>query len=1028
MPTFNASLFLPYTIDFYDLPSRSEPSASKTWSEAKRVDTSRTLLNNPPSLFPRALTPPTKLDGGQFFAQAAPTPAASSCNAPNPGALVRSESLPLEWCSGQSFHQPESRARELPIPQLVGHYPIEVEEGDPVHVPKRRPRGLSTAARTASLEWTVEPTEQGNGGLTNAVRAAIRAGTLDENIWIGTVGFPTDALDDHTKEEISGKLESEHDSIMVEVSDSDLDGHYNHYCKTILWPIIHYQIPDHPKSKAYLDHSWIFYVKVNEAFADKIVKRYKRGDIIWIHDYHLLLVPAMIRKQIPDAQVGLFFHSAFPSSEVFRCLSVRNQLLEGMLGANLIAFQTAEYQEHFVATCSRLLAVEATPDGIQLDDRLVSVASHPIGIDPKALDLAREDPSVKHWIKVCQERYNGKRLIIARDKLDHIRGVRQKLLAFELFLTKYPEWREHVVLVQIAMSAGEDRELSSAVSNIVTRIDSQHSTLSHQPLVFLRQDISFSQYISLLCVADILMVTSLREGMNLSSHEWIVCQDGKMSEQKHGPVILSEFTGSASVFKGAELSINPWNYQGTADAINIALAMEPREKERRYNIMKEVVYRKTGEFWINSLARNLTQVHQEHSKREAVSIPRLNASQISESYSRSSNRLFFLDYEGTLASSSGLKNVNLSSTQRVIDTLNDLLQNKRNTVYVMSAQRPEELERLFTLVPDVGIIAENGCFVRKIESEEWIAMANLDEVAKWMGDVKEILKHYKNRVEGSVVEMRNCSLLFHYSKATDPEYAARQASECAAHINESCKSHRVHAVPLEKLVVIEPLDWSKESAATQIFEDTKIYGSPDFVFVAGDDRDDEGVFKWANGLGSGGVVTDVVTVSMGTRNTEALSTLPQGSSANKTTMESQAGKKRKDRSPSPAAGPSGTKRSKTKDSLENSNAAVHVSAPGGSTSLSTLERFQNKFLATTGPEHPLYREVLQSLIDYRVSLDYQRCVDVTVDLIYRDGGNAPRDMTRKPVEEEIGFKLARLMLPFLDQILMRSRLQHISSK
>jgi trehalose-6-phosphate synthase len=156
------------------------------------------------------------------------------------------------------------------------------------------------------------------------------------------------------------------------------------------------------------------------------------------------LVPAMIRKKLPDAQIGFFLHTAFPSSEVFRCLAVRKELLEGMLGANLVAFQTREYAHHFLQTCSRLLIVEATEDGVQLDYHFVNVMPLPIGIDPKALSVAREEQEVLSWIKVMQERYHGKRLIVARDKLDHVRGVRQKLLAFELFLNKYPEYRDKV--------------------------------------------------------------------------------------------------------------------------------------------------------------------------------------------------------------------------------------------------------------------------------------------------------------------------------------------------------------------------------------------------------------------------------------------------------------------------------------------------------------------------------------------------------------------------------------------------------
>ena len=368
----------------------------------------------------------------------------------DPRFLVRSDSHIPEWGSsgGIIFNQPKSTADPAP-PDTILQYAKSLERAS-ASDSRRRPSPKTGKSRSHSkdprwgADWSVEPAIQGNGGLANAVRSGVAAGALDSITFVGLIGFPTDALDDTRKLEIAEKLESEYDALTVYVSDSDLDGHYSHFCKTILWPVFHYQIPDHPKSKAYEDHSWVYYVNLNQAFADKVVANYKRGDVIWIHDYHLLLVPGMIRKKLPDAQIGFFLHTAFPSSEVFRCLAVRNQLIEGMLGANLVAFQTKEYAHHFLQTCSRILGVEAVEDGVQLDHHFVNVTDLPIGIDPKSLEEAKEDPEVVNWINVMQERYAGKRLIVARDKLDNIRGVRQKLLSYELFLNKYPEWRDKV--------------------------------------------------------------------------------------------------------------------------------------------------------------------------------------------------------------------------------------------------------------------------------------------------------------------------------------------------------------------------------------------------------------------------------------------------------------------------------------------------------------------------------------------------------------------------------------------------------
>ena len=692
--------------------------------------------------------------------------------------------------------------------------------------------------------------------------------------------MPTDALGDERKIDISDKLESEYDCLTVFIKDSDLNGHYSHFCKTILWPVFHYQIPDNPKSKAYQDHSWVYYVKINQLFADRIVKNWKRGDVVWIHDYHLLLVPSMIRKKLPDAEIGFFLHIAFPSSEVFRCLAVRTQLLEGLLGANLIGFQTQEYCNHFLQTCNRLLSVEATPNGLQLEDRFVDVATFPIGIDPKSLDLCRGDTEVKQWLERIQKKYAGKRLIVARDKLDHVRGVRQKLLSYELFLNKYPEFRENVVLIQVATSTTEQAELDATVSDIVTRINSQHSSLAHQPLVFLKQDMEQAPYLAMITAADILMITSLREGMNLTSHEFIYCQDGVYTNKKHGSLILSEFTGSSSVFED-ELSVNPWDYRQCAEALRKALEMRPEEKADRWSRLVGSVKHHTAEHWFNSFLTKLHCAWDQHYRQHTISIPRLSVNDLSKKYESAHSRLFMLDFEGTLADGAP-SSISYTSPQRTIDVLNDLLYSSKNTVYVTSGWKPEDLDNIFRRVPGLGLIAENGCFLKESGSDSWYEAADMKKVNAWKDSIAKILKYYQERTEGSRIEERYCSLVFDISDAKDPQSAARQAADCANHINDACENLNVHAVHFEAGVLIESMDWNKRTAAARIFQGLKKRnnirgeGPPDFLMVVGNAREDEVVYRWANQLGDDGIVRDVTTVSVSSRNTEALNTLSQG--------------------------------------------------------------------------------------------------------------------------------------------------------
>ena len=741
-------------------------------------------------------------------------------------------------------------------------------------------RAQEAQASFSSADWTIERAEQGNGGLRNAVQAAAEAGLLGDRRFVGTLGMPTDALTQKTKDAIASRLSDEYGSVMVDVKDSDFDGHYLHFCKTILWPMLHYQIPDNPKSKAYEEHSWIYYVKINQAFAETIAKHWKKGDSIWVHDYHLLLVPSMLRKILPntvETPIGFFLHIAFPTSEVFRCLAPRKQLLEGMLGANLIGFQTHEYCRHFLQTCSRILYVEATNSGLQLEDRFVDVGTFPIGIDPASLDRRRKAADVQVWIRMISQRYEGKRLIVSRDKMDQVRGIRQKLLSYELFLNTYPEWEDKIVLIQVATTTTEQPELETTISEIATRINSTHSTLTHQPLVFLKQDLAFPQYLALISVADALMVTSLREGMNLTSHEFVYCQDGKYSSDNkkggHGSLILSEFTGSASVFDHHALLVNPWDYRQCSEAIRTSLVLSPEERQKAWMAMHADVLQHSATKWITSLNETLSRASKEQVLHEITSVPRLSVSELKAVYGRAKRRLLLVDYEGTLAAWGSPKNIVMTTPQRAIGILNDLTEDATNVVYVTSSRIPQEVERLFQRVPNLGLVAENGCFLRRPASDDWTVLVDEDKTQKWKEAVLPILDYFRERMEGSWIEELHCSFVFHYSDAAAGQ--SRLASECADQINDSCSNQHVHAIRVERNLIVEMTKPDKASAAQVLWADYPKDTRPDFLLAIGDGREDEPIFHWANNLANS-AVEYVMTVTLGSRSTEAKATLKQG--------------------------------------------------------------------------------------------------------------------------------------------------------
>lgn len=367
----------------------------------------------------------------------------------DPNSLVPSEPRLVSWGQSRKFNQPPSKA-DLRLQSSILDRPEPAYASDaqarvtgPVGTPYLD-EGYRTPRSSLSGDWTVKAAEQGNGALRNAVNAAGDAGVLTDKMWVGTLGMPTDLLDDETRAGIAETLADKYESLTVFINDHEFEGHYTHFCRTVLWPAFHYQMQETPRHTEYDDYSWKQYVKVNEAFANTIAAHWRPGDSIWVHDYHLLLLPQLIHERIPDAEVGFFLHAAFPSSEVFRCLNLRDALLKGVLGADVVGFQTDEYCQHFLHTCSRLLGMEVSVDGAQLRDRFVPVKKFPFGIDPSGLDRVRLTAEVKDWIDKITLRYQGKHLIIARDRLDGPAGVKQKLIAYELFLRSYPEWRDKV--------------------------------------------------------------------------------------------------------------------------------------------------------------------------------------------------------------------------------------------------------------------------------------------------------------------------------------------------------------------------------------------------------------------------------------------------------------------------------------------------------------------------------------------------------------------------------------------------------
>ncbi|KAI8973032.1 glycosyltransferase family 20-domain-containing protein [Pilobolus umbonatus] len=688
-----------------------------------------------------------------------------------------------------------------------------------------RARTLSTQFRAA--DWTIVQ-NRGQG----ALNAGIQSLQEDyDTLLIGWTGPIEGEVTEGDKLKIEGLLKEQAHIVPIFL-DSEARGHYEGYCKEVLWPLFHYLVWTNDSNGMAEKQYWKDYVSVNSQFAQVVAQHYRPGDVIFINDYHLLLVPEMLRALIPEAPIGLFFHVTFPSSEIFRCLSTRQEILQGILGANLVGFQTYAYARHFIGSCTRVLGCESTQTGVNVNGHIVSVGTFPIGIDANRIQQFRTEPAVKPKMTAIRDMYPDKKIIIGRDKLDSTKGVVQKLHAFEKFLHDYPEWRNKVVLIEVTTPTfGDNFKLESKVSELVGHINSLYGSLEFTPVHHYYQDIDRDEYYALLSVGDVGLITSLRDGMNTTSLEFVICQ-----QEQHAPLILSEFTGTAGSLSAA-LIVNPFDYKGVAKAINEALTMSPEDKASRYDQLHQYVIDHSAAYWARAFVKQLVESVEKFAL-QSHSTPSLNRDTFIQSYKKANRRLMFFDYDGTLTPIVSVPG-DARPSEEMLAYLQKLCDDPQNNVWVISGRDQACLEQWLGGIQNLGLSAEHGCFIKSANASEWTNLLDTIDMS-WKKDVTEIFDYYTERTEGSLVEHKKSSITWHYRMA-DEEYGEFQAKECQNHLESSV----VSKMPVEILVgkknlEVRPMMINKGEVVKRILNNTP---EVDFIVCAGDDKTDEDMFR-----------------------------------------------------------------------------------------------------------------------------------------------------------------------------------------
>jgi len=613
----------------------------------------------------------------------------------------------------------------------------------------------------------------------------------------------------------------------VPLNRPQIDRFYRGAANAGIWPLFHYFT-----CRAEFDTAhWHAYRDVNRLFADVALAHIQPTDIVFVQDYHLFLVPALLRRAMPDLRIGFFLHIPFPSSEVFRIFPWRQELLEGMLGADVIGFHTLDYVRHFQTALLTVLGYETRSGAVEVAGRVVQLAAMPLGIDAAAFEERAASAEVERELRKMAEAAAGRKVVLGIDRLDYTKGIPQRLLAIEKFLREHPQSRDQVMFIQVAVPTREGvqtyRELKREVEELVGRINGAYGSVEAAPIHYLCASLPPTRLSALYRLADVALVTPLRDGLNLIAKEYVASR-----VNGDGVLVLSEFAGAAWEL-GEALMVNPYDADAVAATLSRALSLPPEEAARRMASLRARVkgvdvHRWVGR-WISALSRPRKVKH-------AVSLGGEEKARLVAAWQAAKHRLLLLDYDGTLRQFADVPE-DAAPTPEILSTLSSLCQLPGTRVYILSGRSATVLDEWLGAT-GVGLSAEHGATLRlpgEKAFQEFIPGAD----RSWRGPIREILTLAVERVPGSRIEEKEHGLAWHYRQAEE-QLAARHARQLSNHISEAFSNAPLKVLRGHKVIEVCPVGNDKGTAAAIIL---KAEQGADFLLAAGDDVTDEDMFR-----------------------------------------------------------------------------------------------------------------------------------------------------------------------------------------
>ncbi len=659
-----------------------------------------------------------------------------------------------------------------------------------------------------------------SGGLATGLRGCHeRTGGL----WIGWPGV-TSPISEAQRCELDRELAAR-GIVSVHLTGEELREYYEEFSNGVLWPLFHYLLDRLPLGST----SWSTYQTINQRFADAVIERYQPGDLIWVHDYQLMLVPAMIRRRIPDARIGFFLHIPFPAAEVFRILPWRRQILGGLLGADLVGFHTFSYQQHFAASVAELTGLDPDEDGVWLEDRRVRFGVFPMGIDAASFRALATSPEVEAAAAALREQANGRTILLGVDRLDYTKGIPRRLLAFEALLREDETLRDRVRLVQVAVPSREAvasyQEYRREVDEMIGRINGSYGTLNSVPIHYLYQSVSSEQLVALYRAADVMVVTPLRDGMNLVAKEYVASR-----VDDDGVLILSELAGAAEELQEA-LTVNAYDTESITDAMRRALAMPPAARRRRMRAMNARVMTYDVHRWAEHFVTALDA--DPPADRRAVSDTALR-----ETLNAVRNAVplaIMLDYDGTLVPIADTPEE--AQPDRELLELIDALTDRPDTIVLLVSGRARDtLEEWFGAFP-MELWAEHGVWHRQSDSHAWTAIVD-DPVAEWFDDARAIMERFARATPGAFVEAKASSVAWHYRRAARG-FGRAKARELRLELSRALADRAADIIEGKRVVEVRPRGATKAAVVQQLLSRRP---APALIVAFGDDRTDEEMF------------------------------------------------------------------------------------------------------------------------------------------------------------------------------------------